>query len=325
MDTFARYRLAQNGEKMKNFRRFALLTTLWTYLLIFMGGLVRVSGAGLGCPDWPKCFGRWIPPTNATQLPPGIDPSKFNYTLAWIEYINRLGGVLLGILMVIAAVWVLAKYTKYLRILIPVLVAALLTAFQGWQGSVVVASQLEPIIVTVHMFLALVIVSLMIYATYEAYLLELSAPATRFAFPRSLSLWFGSLWLIALVQIILGTQIRSAIEVIQEQFPLESGAAWLAKVGAINHVHMTLGIILLALSWYVWQVAFRYKDQLRPIMRQATVGMVVIVTLQLVLGMLFILMGMSALRQVFHLWLASLYIGLTLLLYTTTRRREVES
>ncbi len=75
---------------MKRFRHLALFATFATYFAIFMGGLVRVSGAGLGCPDWPKCFGRWFPPTSLSQLPPEIDPSLFNLTLAWIEYINRL-------------------------------------------------------------------------------------------------------------------------------------------------------------------------------------------------------------------------------------------
>ncbi len=310
---------------MKSFRRFALFTTIWTYFLIFMGGIVRVSGAGLGCPDWPRCFGRWFPPTSVSQLPANIDPAQFNFTLAWIEYTNRLCGVILGLLMVVAAVWVLLKFFRYLRVSLPILIAALLTAFQGWQGSVVVSSQLEPIIVTVHMFLALIIVSLLIYATYEAYLIENKSTAPTSTLPRSLSAWFGTLWLIALVQIVLGTQIRSAIEVIREQYPLETGAAWLNKVGAINHIHMTLGIVLLALSWYVTQVVFKHKEKLSNLMRQATVAMVTIVTLQFVLGMLFILMGMSAIRQVSHLWLASFYIGLTLLLYTMTRRREVRS
>ena len=75
---------------MQLFRNFTLLSTGLTYILIFIGGMVRVAGAGMGCPDWPKCFGRWIPPTSLDQLPDHIDPAKFNLVLAWIEYGNRL-------------------------------------------------------------------------------------------------------------------------------------------------------------------------------------------------------------------------------------------
>jgi len=93
-----------NGEGMNNFRRFALLTTVATYFLIFVGGLVRVAGAGLGCPDWPKCFGRWIPPFSVDQIPDHIDASSFNVVLAWIEYTNRLAGMSIGILILITAI-----------------------------------------------------------------------------------------------------------------------------------------------------------------------------------------------------------------------------
>ena len=79
---------------MNTFRNFSYLSTGLTYLLIFVGGLVRVAGAGMGCPDWPKCFDRWIPPTSLEQLPDHIDPAKFNIVLAWIEYSNRLFGAL---------------------------------------------------------------------------------------------------------------------------------------------------------------------------------------------------------------------------------------
>ena len=81
---------------MKLFRLSTIISAVLTYLIIFIGGMVRVSGAGMGCPDWPKCFGRWIPPTSLSQIPDYIDPAKFNIVLAWIEYLNRLFGVLVG-------------------------------------------------------------------------------------------------------------------------------------------------------------------------------------------------------------------------------------
>ncbi len=75
--------------KLRLFYNSAVIATILSYLLIFIGGLVRVSGAGMGCPSWPKCGEGWIPPTN-------VDINQINTTLAWIEFTNRMFGVVLG-------------------------------------------------------------------------------------------------------------------------------------------------------------------------------------------------------------------------------------
>jgi heme A synthase len=64
-----------------------------------VGGLVRASGAGLGCPDWPRCFGSWIPPLSAADLPARFDPALFKPTLMWTEYLNRLLGMTVGLMI----------------------------------------------------------------------------------------------------------------------------------------------------------------------------------------------------------------------------------
>ena len=126
----------------KSFTPLIILTTAATYLLIFVGGLVRVSGAGLGCPDWPKCFGRWIPPTNVSELPDDIAPESFNLVLAWIEYVNRLVGVVIGLLILLTYIVAIACFRRHRGILVATTLTLLLIGIQGWLGGRVVASEL---------------------------------------------------------------------------------------------------------------------------------------------------------------------------------------
>ena len=131
---------------MKAFTRAALLSVFATYFLVFIGGLVRVSGAGLGCPDWPHCFGGWFPPVSEAHLlqlqqhaEPGtilsqIQPEHFNYTLAWIEYLNRLVGVAVGFCILAMVVVAVLKTRKYKGLVWGSIGVLLLTGFQGWLG-----------------------------------------------------------------------------------------------------------------------------------------------------------------------------------------------
>src|SRR5436189_5228892 len=155
-------------QRLTSFQRLALLTTAATYFLILVGGLVRASGAGLGCPDWPRCFGSWIPPASAEQLPPQFDPALFNPTLMWTEYLNRLLGVTVGFLILGTVVSAWRHHRHDPKILWPTVAAVLLTGFEGWLGGRVVAHGLAAWIVTVHLIVALVIVQLLLCPTFQA-------------------------------------------------------------------------------------------------------------------------------------------------------------
>jgi len=120
--------------ELNRYQKVALTTVGATIFLIFVGGLVRASGAGLGCPDWPKCFGMWIPPTAASDLPSQFDVSQFNVFKTWTEYVNRLIGVVIGLL--ITATFVLSfRYRKTEpAVLYSSALAFVLVLVQGWLG-----------------------------------------------------------------------------------------------------------------------------------------------------------------------------------------------
>ncbi len=307
------------SSKNRTFQRFALASTIATYFLIFIGGLVRVSGAGLGCPDWPKCFGRWIPPLSRDQIPVGFDASTFNITLAWIEYINRLAGMITGLLILITALLAIKNFRGSKQILIPSMVAAVLVAVQGWYGSMVVKSQLMPATVSIHMLLALIIVSLLIYVTHGSFHLSTNTTGIKAAPARK---WLLYIWLISIIQILLGTGIRSQIEIIWEQYPLLMVGEVLYRVGVINYIHIFLGILLAIGTGLVGQKILK-SDKLSNISKQSIWLLYIFIVLQIVIGINLQVIGLPPFLQVFHLWIASLFIGVILILYTDLKYQQV--
>ncbi|MDH3889761.1 MAG: COX15/CtaA family protein [candidate division Zixibacteria bacterium] len=303
---------------MNDFRKVALAATIATYLLILMGGLVRVSGAGLGCPDWPTCFGRWIPPTSVEQLPPDIDTEQFNFRLAWTEYINRLLGMIVGLLIAYTAILALMQYRRTPRILYPSIAAAVLVAIEGWQGSQVVASELKPIIVSAHMVLALIIVCLLTYVAHLAHMLEADA-SSSYRLPNTSRNLLAGLGVITALQVALGIHLRETLEIIAAGFSGLTEQEWLARVGLPNHIHLFIGILLAVSTWLVMLKILRIKDNCSPMVKKAARVLLVLSLLQLMVGLSFIPWGRVPVLQLMHMWLPTLYIGTLLLLYLAGR------
>jgi len=295
-------------QKIIKFRKLALATTLTTYFLIFVGGLVRVTGAGLGCPDWPKCFGSWIPPLSRTQLPAGFNPDTFNFTLAWIEYVNRLVGMVVGLLILSLAIMAIIHFRKHKKILVPSVLAAILVAIQGWYGSVVVATKLQPITVSVHLVLALAIVSLLIYVTQSITYLDRKDSATKFPLKTGMIV----LWIIALAQIILGTQLRAAAEILLARYPLLLDYEILSRLGSVNYIHSIMGILLTAVTILI---SFKIFTMSSKDLKLLSGFSLLLILLQIIIGSSMEIFGLPPVLQVFHLWIASIFIGIILIQY----------
>jgi cytochrome c oxidase assembly protein subunit 15 len=313
-----------SDSRVVQFKKWALASTLATYFLIFVGGLVRVAGAGLGCPDWPKCFGRWIPPLSKSQLPAGLDPDTFNLVLAWIEYINRLIGVVVGILILITVFLAVKNFRTVKKIWIPGVMTLLLVVVQGWHGSIVVSSQLQPLIVSVHLLMAIIIVSLLLYITQVSDCLEFN-PSLKVIQENSYRKWILLLWVAGLMQIMLGTQVRSSIEQLLTQYPLLSGSEVLKSIKFITILHASAGIIVGLLSWLVVSPLVRKPAAVPSLnLRWSSRFVLITVFLQIALGITLQLGGVRQILQVFHLWVATLFLGFVLMLYIELLYRREE-
>jgi len=308
---------------MNTFRNFSYLSTGLTYLLIFVGGLVRVAGAGMGCPDWPKCFDRWIPPTSLEQLPDHIDPAKFNIVLAWIEYSNRLFGALVGLVITITA-FLAFKYYKHVdRIKWSVLAAFFLTLVEGWLGSVLVDTVLNPITITLHLFLALVIVMLLLYAAQEAYYIENSDSEKMSRYPSNLKWMFGLLAGILLLEGGLGTEIRGGLEMIRKENPQVESQFLLNMLGPFKYIHTILGFIITGFSGMLWYRLVNNSINPSKIMTQISTAILGLVLTQIIMGELLVFLDVIPLIQLFHMWVASWIMGLVMIQYTAWNQSQL--
>src|SRR5688572_24583126 len=165
---------------MRTFYKLSLSTLVAVYLLIMVGGVVRSTGSGMGCPDWPKCFGQWTPPTSVSQLPADYkekysefrhkknekfakylkalgfnetadkilndtsirEEADFNPVKTWIEYLNRIVGVIIGFLILAVFVSSLKFWKERRNLTVVSFLTFILVGFQGWIGSIVVSTNL---------------------------------------------------------------------------------------------------------------------------------------------------------------------------------------
>ncbi len=233
---------------MTRFQKLALATTLTTLLLIGIGGFVRAAGAGLGCPDWPQCFDRWIPPTDVSQLPPTMDPALFNFEKAWIEYLNRLVGVFTGFL-ILGTAWVAWRdHRREPAILRPSLLALFLVVLQGWLGGMVVRFHLDPRFVTLHLILALILLGVLILALLNSR----AAPARRIPSPLATLAW--ALIGLTSVQVVVGALVRGSIDLSVKANPDLPRDQLLTQVGWLDPLHRNLAlVVLLACALLAWK------------------------------------------------------------------------
>jgi cytochrome c oxidase assembly protein subunit 15 len=285
--------------RLTSFQRLALWTTAATYFLILVGGLVRASGAGLGCPDWPRCFGSWIPPASAAALPPQFDVSQFNPTLMWTEYLNRLLGVTVGFLILATTIAAWRHHRQQPRIVWTTTAALLLTGFQGWLGGRVVAHELAAWIVTVHMIVALVIVQLLLFTTVDS----ISRVNLRTVFSNG---WPAvALIVFTLVQIGFGTQVRGAVDSALDAGIARSSA--LSTVGRLDLLHRNLAFVVLAASAALSLWLFFKRADAKLIRWSHVVLSLAII--QVGLGAVMAYGSLLPAAQVGHLTVASLMLG----------------
>lgn len=308
--------------RLNSFQKTALFALFVTFLLIFIGGLVRATGAGLGCPDWPRCFGLWIPPLSAAELPPGYDPDAFNVFKTWMEYVNRLAGVVVGFSILLMFFTSFRYLTVRPSVFLGSAGALLLVLFQGWLGGQVVISGLEGWMISAHMVVAVIILNLILWTFFRSVREKVRLTLGR-KIRGKLILIVTLLLVVTIVQIVLGTQVREALEMIKAGYPALDRGMWMDQVGLIDAIHRSFSWVVLALVLYLQYLV--WSNSVGPYL-PLLAGLITTTTiLQIVFGVGLVYFGIPPVFQVLHLWFATLMtvIPFLALLFVITARKGV--
>jgi cytochrome c oxidase assembly protein subunit 15 len=269
----------------------------------------------MGCPDWPKCFGRMVPPTQASELPfnyQEIYKEKlhgqvlFNPTKTWIEYLNRLLGALTGIFVVIATV-LSFKHGK--RIFFHMFAALILVLLNAILGKYVVDSFLLPGVVTVHMLLSIGVIYFLIKALNIQSKYQVLYVENRLWILINLSIVF--------LQILLGTQVRENVDHVILALGDSAKAQWINELGFIFITHRTFSWVIFASHLYLWNTL---KS---PNLQRYRHGMMALIGISFLTGILMAYFAFPLGSQAIHLFISLVLIGLHIQTYTRTKSLHV--
>ena len=272
---------------MNSLYRKTIISIVIVYLVILAGGIVRMTGSGMGCPDWPKCFGFLIPPTERSQLEwksnsdynknqiviidetlfyandkfksknkfemsnwseyTKHDYSKFNVYHTWIEYINRLIGAIAGLSVLILFVSSL-KFLKTKKIITGLSFLALIAIiFQAWLGKMVVDSNLMANTITVHMLMAIVLLFILFS------ILAISNPSKkRVRISRNISILVLISIVLLLIQIITGTEVRKFIDIKMELLNYTEKERWIENITSSFSFHRSFSWAIIIVNSLIY-------------------------------------------------------------------------
>lgn len=335
----------------KRFLKISFITICSLFLLILAGGIVRSTGSGMGCPDWPKCFDQWVPPLEESELPANykekyvekrvkknerfatyleiigfkhrayevrndksiLQAETFNVFNTYTEYVNRLIGALTGVFMIIMTLFAFLIRKRNKSVFLICILSLILVVFQGWLGSIVVSTNLISWTITLHMVFALIIIGLVIYAYALVKFKNLTAIKLSVRKLRIASLLGWTCLALTTMQVIWGTEVRELIDAVARKSNYMNREMWVRMIGFEFKLHRTFSILVLFVNaFFVWYI-HKSIASVSLLKKMASVN-IALILLQIITGIVLAYCTLPPAFQVGHLWVSSLITGVQVLI-----------
>lgn len=317
---------------MTRFQRLALAAFICVEVLLFVGAVVRATGSGLGCPDWPFCYGCMVPPTKAEDIDftkinmekfrakaarLGRDPStitpeslraSFDPVATWVEYVNRLTSLPVGLsvlLLMIASVGELRRKRPW--VFLAAVSSFVLVLVNAWLGARVVLSGLKPGIITLHMALTVLLLCVLVFTAWRGTDTPWRLTAASSGALRATRWVALTLFALIIMEGIMGSQVREMTDELSLRHAGEQRALWVAELEEtwVYVLHRSFSwLVLGAALWF----GARAKQALGRL-RWLELSIVGIVLTQMVLGIVLAHVGIVRVVQILHIGLSSLLVS----------------
>ncbi|TDU80987.1 cytochrome c oxidase assembly protein subunit 15 [Prosthecobacter fusiformis] len=314
------------------FQRLALIAFITVEVLIFVGAVVRATGSGLGCPDWPFCYGCVVPPTSAEDIdftkidlekfrakaarhgrdPATITPetlkAEFDPVATWVEYINRLTSLPVGFSMLallIASFGQIRLQRK--RVFLASVTAFALVLINAWLGARVVFSGLKPGIITLHMALAILLQCVLVYTAWRANDRPWTLPWKN-SLPSSRLRWLAwGLFALIVIEGVMGSQVRELTDHLAHTHAGEPRSQWVIELenSWVYLVHRSF-------SWLILVAGIAFLQLSRKHLTRAgwlEWSIISLIFSQMILGIVLAHVGIVGIAQVLHIGLSSLLVS----------------
>lgn len=317
--------------KYNLFQKLTLAALISVLILIFVGATVRVTGAGMGCPDWPTCWGLLIPPTHVdevdfSKLPiekfqkkaerMGRDPEsitveslkqEFNPRHVWTEFINRLCSLPVGFFAFasfIAAFSIAKQRALAFWLSFSSLLLVLANAIMGAR---VVYSGLAPGVITTHLALAMILICTLTYCVWGG-----STQPSRLTFTsgsKSAFVTTLALFLVIIIEGISGAQIREMTDELAKSHLDSPRESWIGELEStwLYLFHRSFSWLILILTLISFWIARKQQKNGATSIQYAVLG---IVLSQMFLGLIMAQIHIYSWVQVLHVGLAAILLTL---------------
>ena len=316
--------------RMSAFQKVALAALIFTLLLMFVGAVVRATGAGMGCPDWPKCWGKYIPPTSVEQIDAdalpieryqekakrhGRDPAEvtrenvlaeFNPVHTWTEFINRLCSLPIGVFTLLTFGMSFKFWKKRKAVPIAAAAATFLVGLNAWMGARIVYSGLQPGTITTHMALAMLLLAFQVSIVWMSREQPWTLKVTQLG--RKLK-WFGLIaFLCIIIEGIMGSQVREMTDALKKSHGDAPRIEWSKELENtwMYIVHRSFSWAVLAATLMFYWVSRNFRLGGAGWHEKTILGIVIA---QMTLGLVLSQVGILKTVQVLHIGLSAILVA----------------